>query len=80
MRLLAGPLVAYDGGLGQRLVRILGQIVSRPVDFYRLQLQPGWAERTTILLVMQTKDNHIRMRLGRSGWTLFRQRIGVTAG
>mgnify|MGYP001079163451 FL=1 len=73
MRMLAGPLVAYKGGFGQRLVRILGQIISRPVDFYRLQIQPGWAERSTILLVMQTEDNHIRMRLGRSGWTLFKR-------
>lgn len=73
IRLLAGPLVAYDGSLGQRLVRYLGQIITRPVDFYRLQVQPGWAERTTILLVMQTEDNRLRMRLGRSGWTLFQR-------
>jgi len=73
IRLLAGPLVAYDGSFGQRLVRLLGQIITRPLDFYRLQLQPGWAERTTILLVMQTEDNHLRMRLGRSGWTLFQR-------
>jgi cholesterol oxidase len=52
---------------------MLSHIVSRPVDFYRLQLQRSWAERTTILLVMQTIDNQIRMRLGRSGWTLFRR-------
>lgn len=73
IRLLAGPLVAYDCGLGQRLVRILGRIVSHPLDFYRLQIQAGWAERTTIILVMQTKDNRIQMRLGRSFWTLFRR-------
>ena len=73
IRLLAGPLVAYDGGFGQRLARMLSHIVSRPVDFYRLQLQRSWAERTTILLVMQTIDNQIQMRLGRSGWTLFRR-------
>jgi cholesterol oxidase len=73
IRLLAGPLVAYDCGPGQRLVRILGHIVSHPLDFFRLQIQSGWAERTTIILVMQTKDNRIQMRLGRSLWTLFRQ-------
>ena len=73
IRLLAGPLVMYEGSLAQRLGRILGKIISQPVDFYRLQLQPGWAERTTILLVMQTKDNHLKMRLGRSAWTLFRR-------
>ncbi len=25
---------------------------------------PGWARRTTILLVMQTEDNRLRLRLG----------------
>jgi cholesterol oxidase len=34
---------------------------------------PGWAKRTTILLVMQTEDNHLRMRLGRGIYTLFRR-------
>ena len=34
---------------------------------------PGWAKRTTILLVMQTEYNHLRMRLGRCIYTLFRR-------
>ena len=32
---------------------------------------PGWAQRTTILLVMQTEDNRIRLRLGRHIFTGF---------
>lgn len=36
---------------------------------------PGWAQRTTILLVMQTEDNHFHMKLGRSLWTLFSQNL-----
>ena len=66
-------MVVAPALLGQRLVRILANIISHPLDFYRISLQPGWAERTTILLVMQTEDNHLRMRLGRSGWTLWRR-------
>jgi cholesterol oxidase len=39
----------------------------------RTYILPGWAKRSTILLVMQTVDNQIRMRLGRSLWTLGRR-------
>ena len=45
------------------------------MEFIRTHILPGWAQRTTILLVMQTEDNRIRMRLGRSLFTLFRKRL-----
>ena len=34
-------------------------MLRRPFDFLRTHVLPGWAERTTILLVMQTEDNRI---------------------
>jgi cholesterol oxidase len=34
---------------------------------------PGWASRATILLVMQTEDDHMHVRLGRHLTTLFRR-------
>jgi cholesterol oxidase len=46
-------------------------IFLHPIDFLRTHVLPGWAQRTTILLVMQTEDNRIKMRLGRhffTGW------------
>ena len=36
---------------------------------------PGWAQRTTIILVMQTEDNRIRLRLGRSLFTAWRKNL-----
>jgi cholesterol oxidase len=36
---------------------------------------PGWASRTTILLVMQTEDNHLQLKLGRSFLTLWRRAL-----
>jgi cholesterol oxidase len=36
---------------------------------------PGWARRSTILLVMQTEDNHLRLKLGRGWMTLGRRRL-----
>ena len=74
MRLLAGPLVE-GSGVGQRLWRSLLHILGRPGDFLRTYVVPRWAERSTIVLVMQTIDNRIRMRLGRSWLTGFRRRL-----
>ena len=72
MRFLGGPIV--DGGrLPARIARSLLEIVHRPVDFLRTHFLPGWAERTTIVLVMQTVDNRIRLRLGRGLLTFFRR-------
>lgn len=74
MRFLAGPLVE-GSGVGQRLWRSLLHILGRPGDFLRTHVIPRWAERSTIVLVMQTIDNRIRMRLGRSWLTGFRRRL-----
>ena len=71
MRYLAGPLVESGGGFLRRLYRTVSKIFLHPIDFFRTHILPGWAERTTILLVMQTEDNRIHMRLGRNLLTLF---------
>ena len=71
MRYLAGPLVESGGGFLRRLYRTVSKIFLRPIDFFRTHILPGWAERTTILLVMQTEDTRIHMRLGRTLLTLF---------
>ncbi len=73
MRFLAGPLVESGGNFASRLWRTLKKIFLRPADFFRSHIMPGWAQRTTILLVMQTEDNHIQARLGRHLFTLFRR-------
>jgi cholesterol oxidase len=73
MRLLAGPLIESGNSFPIRLLKIIGSILRHPIDFLRAQVLPGWAQRTTILLVMQTEDQRIRMRLGRGLFTLFRR-------
>ncbi len=73
MRLLTGPFVESDSPLALRLLQTLAQILTRPRDFFHTHILPGWAQRTTILLVMQNVDNRVRMRLGRSLFTLFRR-------
>jgi cholesterol oxidase len=71
MRLLTGPIVPA-GGLASRLARSLAAIVRRPRDFMQTHFLPGWARRTVILLAMQTVDNRMRLRLGRSVFTGWR--------
>jgi cholesterol oxidase len=72
LRFLAGPLVDSGGGLA-RVAKTLVDLVRRPLDVLRAYVLPGWAQRTTILLVMQTEDNRIRVRPGRGVFTAFRR-------
>ncbi len=72
MRFLGGPMIG-SGGLLSRLGQSLWGILRRPADFLRTHLRPGWAQATTILLVMQWEDHRIRLRPGRSLFTGFRR-------
>ena len=72
MRLLSGPMLE-SGGFPSRVLQSLAHLATHPGEFLRTHLLPGWAERTTILLAMQTEDTWIRLRPGRSVWTGFRR-------
>jgi cholesterol oxidase len=72
MRFLAGPIIE-SGTFARRLFKSVVDIVSRPRDFLTTHILPGWARRSTILLVMQTEDNHMRLKLGRGLLTLGRR-------
>jgi cholesterol oxidase len=73
MRLMSAPLIDLGGSLPMRLLRSLAWVLRHPLDFLRAQVLPGWANRVTILLVMQHADNRLRLRIGRSLFTLFRR-------
>jgi cholesterol oxidase len=75
IRLLAGPLIKPGGSVATRIIRTLANIFVHPIDFLRSYFISDWAHRATIFLVMQTKDNQIHLRLGRSFLTLFRRNI-----
>jgi cholesterol oxidase len=72
MRFMSGPVI-HEGGTLSRIARAVVDIVRRPGDFARTHLLPGWAQRTTILLVMRTTEERLRLRLGRGLLTLFRR-------
>jgi cholesterol oxidase len=75
MRFLSGPLVESGGHVVTRFCKTVVQIFTRPRDFAKTHFLAGWARRTTIILVMQTEDNRIRLRLGRSIFTAWRKNL-----
>ncbi|HLF90661.1 MAG TPA: GMC family oxidoreductase [Anaerolineales bacterium] len=73
MRMLGAPLLAEGDKLSVRWLKALGMMLTHPLDFLRTHFLPGWANKTTIVLVMQTAENMMRVRLGRHLFTLFRR-------
>ncbi len=73
MRNLAVPLVDMEETPGKRFLRFLEVMVKRPYDFLKVRFLPNWAEDSTILLIMQTIDNRMQLKRGRSIFTLFRK-------
>jgi cholesterol oxidase len=70
------------GAIGRRWSAVSGQEspissllagLRRPRDFFNVRVRPGWASRDTVLLIMQTVENRMSLRRGRSLWTLFRK-------
>jgi cholesterol oxidase len=76
-RIWGMPLIELGGGFFNRLWRTIKAIVLHPIDFLKVKLAPGLTEKGTGLMVMQTRDNLMRLRLGRSIQSLFR--VGVVS-
>ena len=77
MRFISAPLIYTSGGFLSRLWMTVRAFVRHPIDSLRTHFLPGWARRTTILLVMQTLDNYMRLKYGRSSYTFFRPGLVV---
>lgn len=80
MRLLAAPLVPPSDGFLGRLGRALMEAGLHPLDLLRSKVLPGWAERSTIVLAMQSADSRLRMRLGRHWSRLWRRGLVADGG
>ncbi len=74
---LLGTLLT-DGGDGRpRQLRFLANAAKHPIMFLRSLSVWHWSERCIILLVMQTRDNSIRL-LRKKGW--FRTKLSSSQG
>jgi cholesterol oxidase len=56
-------LMVDGGGRVPRFIKFLGEVVKQPLSFLRSLIPFGWAQGTVILLCMQTKENHLELRL-----------------
>ncbi|MEA2009048.1 MAG: NAD(P)-binding protein, partial [Chloroflexota bacterium] len=59
MRFLALPLVNAKGGFWAHLGAVLKAFLTHPIESLHTHILPGWAQKTTILLIMQTEDNRM---------------------
>ena len=51
------------------------EILRNPIEFLKTLEIVGWAEKSIILLVMQTSDSFFKMRLKRSWWCPWKKSI-----
>jgi cholesterol oxidase len=58
------------GGKFPRFIHFLGMILRHPLRFLHTMGPLGWAAATTIVLVMQTDENHLKMDYKRRWWRL----------
>ena len=77
IRTLAAPLIDGSKSIPARILKTLWEIVRHPADFFYAKFFSRWARYTTILLVMQTKENLTRVRLGRSLFTFGRKGLVI---
>ena len=74
LRNITAPLV--DGGnIPTRILKTLWEMIIHPFDFLYARFFARWARYGTILLMMQPLEELLRMRLGRSIFTLFRKGV-----
>jgi len=71
--LLGAPLIRPGGAFLSRLGKTLWAFVRHPLDFLSIKWVPGMTRRGIALMIMQTEDNQLRLRLGRSLTTLLRR-------
>ncbi len=78
MRLIAAPtLPDPHTPRGKRWLGAAAALFRTPGHVARTYILPGWADRTTILLVMQTADNRLSLRYGRHPLYAFRRGLVV---
>ncbi len=78
-RYLCAPHVSGRSAT-ERLRNLFSTLLANPKGFCRAMSGKRHAERTTILLYMRTLDGHLKLRLGRSLWTGFREGLLTAPG
>jgi cholesterol oxidase len=71
--ILSAPMIRAGGNFLQRLGKTILAALARPGEFINMKLIPGWSKRGTALMIMQTKDNLLKLKLGHNAFTFFRR-------
>ena len=69
IRVMTAPMIESGTNILSRFGRTLWEIIRHPLDFLYGKFFSRWARYTTILLVMQVKENLTHVRLGRNLFT-----------
>jgi len=70
---MIATLLVGGGGKIPRPLLYLAKIIRHPLKFFRSILPKNWAQRVTILLVMQKIDNYLRFEYIPKWWKFGRQ-------
>lgn len=73
MRNLTLPLIDMEGSIRKRFLELFIAGIRNPLDLLNVRFLPGWARKNTVILAMQTIENRMHLKRGRSLWTLFRK-------
>ncbi len=65
---LTATLMTHSKPGWRRISACFMKILRNPIEFLKTLKIVGWAEKSIILLVMQTSDSSFQMRLKRSWW------------
>jgi len=72
-RVLSSPLIRPGGNFLRRLRDTLLEVFKKPAEMIGTKFIPGLTRRGLALLIMQSEDNQMRLRLGRNPFALFRR-------
>jgi len=67
---LTAPLIDSESKISMRIIKTIWEIIKHPFDFVYAKFFSKWARFTTIILVMQTKENLTKIGLGRNLFTM----------
>jgi cholesterol oxidase len=71
--LLSSPLIENASGFLSHLMKTILEILRHPGQFINTKFVPGLSKRGVALMVMQTEDNHMKLRKGRNPFAGFRR-------
>jgi cholesterol oxidase len=76
---MLATLLTDGGGRLPRVLHWMGNCLRHPIDFARSLWPMGWAQRSIILLVMQTVQSHMSVRMVRAWWWPFTKVLSTDA-